>query len=243
MAIAAAFHIEPEFLVDYAVVKRETMSERPEFVLFDVRARTHVRQFGSMDNFTNINDVNEIIENTEEEFQREYRIPKPREDTKMIISSYCFESGQAAVRRLRNVGYTQVFLYGEGIEDWNRNEEEESRRFKITYSDLLINQMDENVLIIDIRDVEEIAAKGAIPGSINIPSEKVNEAFNLSGIDFFNMYKIPKPTKDTKIILSCSSGNRSKCAQKQIRRLKYRQVFDFEGGWDEWNKKQLAARK
>ncbi|KAG5347692.1 CG445 protein, partial [Acromyrmex charruanus] len=83
--------------------------------------------------------------------------------------------------------------------------------------------MDPNVLIIDVRTPKELKDIGAIPGTINIQSDDVVQEFDLPGDVFLHKYKKPKPTKDTKIIFFCRSGNRSKCVQKKIMRLRYQE--------------------
>lgn len=45
-----------------------------------------------------------------------------------------------------------------------------SEEYDVGYSDVLSAQKDRNILIIDVREKEEIGETGKIPGSINIPS-------------------------------------------------------------------------
>lgn len=42
--------------------------------------------------------------------------------------------------------------------------------YDVGYSDILRAQKDRDILIIDVREKEEIGETGKIPGSINIPS-------------------------------------------------------------------------
>lgn len=42
--------------------------------------------------------------------------------------------------------------------------------YDVGYSDIIRAQKDRNILIIDVREKDEIGETGKIPGSINIPS-------------------------------------------------------------------------
>lgn len=49
-----------------------------------------------------------------------------------------------------------------------------SRKLNVTYEELLEAQKDSNVLIIDVREKDEIKETGKLPGSIHIPSRKLS---------------------------------------------------------------------
>ncbi|XP_015376040.1 PREDICTED: heat shock protein 67B2-like isoform X2 [Diuraphis noxia] len=80
----------------------------------------------------------------------------------------------------------------------------------------LINQNE--VLIIDVRTKEELAATGVLPNSSNIPQK----------------YYIPKPDKDQKIVFSCAKGIRSLKACHYVTDLGYKNVFNYTEGWFGW---------
>lgn len=83
----------------------------------------------------------------------------------------------------------------------------------------LVDNLDEeeNVVIIDVRTVEEYK-EGHIAGSINLPLDII------SNIDV---------SKDKKIIVYCRSGRRSNLAAIELIGLGYENVYDM-GGINDW---------
>ncbi|XP_020711617.2 rhodanese domain-containing protein CG4456-like [Athalia rosae] len=112
------------------------------------------------------------------------------------------------------------------------------------YEDLIKAQKDESVLIVDVREDEEIKETGKLPGSIHIPMGQVEDIFkNYSEEAFLRNYQVPKPTKDTKIIFSCRSGKRSAMVQDAILKLGYPKSYNYTGGWLDWESRQEKAQK
>jgi len=95
-----------------------------------------------------------------------------------------------------------------------------------------INQND--VLIIDVRTKEELAATGVLPNSYNIPLDELNTAFESAPEKFLEKYNIPKPDKDRKIVFSCAKGIRSLKACRYIADLGYKNLFNYTEGWFGW---------
>lgn len=75
----------------------------------------------------------------------------------------------------------------------------------------------ENTFIIDVREEDEFN-QGHLINSYNIPLSKIN------GIEYSD-----EINKDSKIIVYCRSGNRSKLAQEKLNELGYRNVYDMGG--------------
>ncbi|XP_015376032.1 PREDICTED: heat shock protein 67B2-like isoform X1 [Diuraphis noxia] len=96
----------------------------------------------------------------------------------------------------------------------------------------LINQNE--VLIIDVRTKEELAATGVLPNSSNIPLDELSTAFELTPEIFLEKYYIPKPDKDQKIVFSCAKGIRSLKACHYVTDLGYKNVFNYTEGWFGW---------
>ncbi|XP_025199065.1 rhodanese domain-containing protein CG4456-like isoform X2 [Melanaphis sacchari] len=96
---------------------------------------------------------------------------------------------------------------------------------EINYEKLkeLMNQND--VLIIDVRTKEELAATGVLPNSYNIPLDELNTAFESAPIKFLEKYNVPKPDKDQKIIFSCAKGIRSLKACRYVADLGYKKFL------------------
>ncbi|XP_017892856.1 rhodanese domain-containing protein CG4456-like isoform X1 [Ceratina calcarata] len=109
----------------------------------------------------------------------------------------------------------------------------------VDYNGILKAQNDSSVLIIDVREKEEIDETGKLPGSIHIPmGEVANTLLSLSENDFKKKFAREKPSKDTKIILSCRSGKRSSMVQEEIQKLGYENAYNYVGGWLDWESNQ-----
>ncbi|XP_043594754.1 thiosulfate sulfurtransferase/rhodanese-like domain-containing protein 3 isoform X1 [Bombus pyrosoma] len=109
----------------------------------------------------------------------------------------------------------------------------------VNYNEILKAQNDSSVLIIDVREKEEIDETGKLPGSIHIPMGDVaNTLLSLSEKDFKERFNKEKPSKNTKIILSCRSGKRSGMVQEEIQKLGYENAYNYVGGWLDWESNQ-----
>lgn len=80
---------------------------------------------------------------------------------------------------------------------------------------------EEDTFIIDVRELNEYE-EGHLINSINIP---------LSIIESIN--DVPEISKDSKIIVYCRSGSRSKSAQTRLINMGYTNVYDM-GGILDW---------
>ncbi|XP_011053061.1 PREDICTED: uncharacterized protein LOC105145304 isoform X2 [Acromyrmex echinatior] len=236
-----------EFTIYYLDLLRELEKEKPDFLLIDVREPKEIQHYGQIPKTINIREddvVNELVNLEAKKFQKKYGIPKPVKHTKMIFSCYSGKRAENAAKKMNEKGYTQVYLYKGSFKEWHDKQNPERQTFIIKYDQLLEDQKKSDVLIVDVREPEELAETGKISESINIKSNDVVKEFKeLSEEDFEEKYGKPKPTKDTKIIFSCRSGNRSERVQKQIQELGYKQVFNFEGGWEEWKRREEKKEK
>lgn len=79
-----------------------------------------------------------------------------------------------------------------------------------------------NRIIIDVRTKDEYAS-GHIPGAICIPNESIS---NIDPVQLSN--------KDQNIIVYCQTGMRASKAAKKLKRLGYKNVFNF-GGINSWH--------
>jgi phage shock protein E len=85
----------------------------------------------------------------------------------------------------------------------------------------LMNSDISNVMLIDVRTPEEYIS-GHIKGSINLPLQILGEEVTARNLD-----------KNTKIIVYCKSGVRSKKAVEILRELNYTDVSSM-GGINKW---------
>ena len=81
---------------------------------------------------------------------------------------------------------------------------------------------DKNRIIVDVRTKDEYAS-GHIPGAICIPNETIS---NIDHVQLSN--------KDQNIIVYCQTGMRASKATKKLKRLGYKNVFNF-GGINSWH--------
>lgn len=80
---------------------------------------------------------------------------------------------------------------------------------------------DENIVILDVRTLEEYDEKH-IPGAVVIPNETITKE-PLKEL----------PDLEQEILVYCRSGNRSRQAAEKLIEAGYTNVYDF-GGINEW---------
>ncbi|CAG9795325.1 unnamed protein product [Diatraea saccharalis] len=98
-----------------------------------------------------------------------------------------------------------------------------------------------NVLIVDVREPDEIKEHGKIPNSINIPLGDVTKVLStMSEEDFRKIYNRSKPSEDSPIIFYCMIGKRSGMAQQNSLNLGYKNVKNYLGSWTEWASKMQS---
>ena len=88
--------------------------------------------------------------------------------------------------------------------------------------DQALTDMARGALLIDVREAEELAEEGYIPGSIHIPLAEVAE-------------KLPEvaPDHNTELIFYCKSGKRSQKATEQAVEMGYQRAYNL-GGIGDW---------
>jgi rhodanese-related sulfurtransferase len=96
-------------------------------------------------------------------------------------------------------------------------------------------EQDNGALIIDTREINELALTGKVKNSIHIPRgliEFQNKETNPNGIEGF--------TKDKKIILYCAAGSRAALAGKALKDIGFTYVYNL-GGFSDWQSKGLPV--
>ena len=96
-------------------------------------------------------------------------------------------------------------------------------------------EQDNGALIIDTREINELALTGKVKNSIHIPRgliEFQNKETNPNGIEGF--------TKDKKIILYCAAGSRVALAGKALKDIGFTDVYNL-GGFSDWQSKGLPV--
>jgi len=87
----------------------------------------------------------------------------------------------------------------------------------------------DSIVLVDIREPEERATTGAIPGAIH--AERGMIEFYA---DPTSPYHRPEFDTERRIILYCASGGRSALATKSLQLLGYRRVAHLDGGLKTW---------
>ncbi len=86
-----------------------------------------------------------------------------------------------------------------------------------------------NLVLIDVREPEELKADGYIEGAINIPMNIVPSSLN----------QIPK---DKQVVVYCRSGRRSAVSANQLSQLGYTNVKSMSGGINAWKGAGLPVK-
>ena len=100
-----------------------------------------------------------------------------------------------------------------------------------------LDMQNNGALIIDTREINELAMTGKIKGAVHIPRgliEFQNKETNPNGVDGF--------TKDKKIILYCAAGARAALAGKALKDLGFNSVYNL-GGFPDWINSGLPVEK
>src|SRR5215218_2898151 len=87
----------------------------------------------------------------------------------------------------------------------------------------------DNVVLIDIRDGDELKQNGKIAGSVH-PSRGMLEFYADPSLS----YHKPEFDKNNRIILHCASGGRSALAASTLRQMGYENIAHLDGGMKAW---------
>ncbi|XVJ67262.1 MAG: rhodanese-like domain-containing protein [Lacibacter sp.] len=95
-----------------------------------------------------------------------------------------------------------------------------------------------NVLLVDIRDAEELKQNGKIASSLHA-SRGMLEFY----ADAATPYHKPEFDKGKRIILHCASGGRSALAAVTLKEMGYEQVAHMDGGLKAWKEAGLPTEQ
>jgi len=93
-----------------------------------------------------------------------------------------------------------------------------------------------NVVLIDIREKEELLQNGKIEGSIHAPRGMIEFYADPS-----LPYHRPEFDKNKKIILHCASGGRSALAASTLKQMGYTNIAHLDGGLKAWKEAGFAV--
>ncbi|XP_047984062.1 putative thiosulfate sulfurtransferase, mitochondrial isoform X2 [Leguminivora glycinivorella] len=99
-----------------------------------------------------------------------------------------------------------------------------------------------SVLIVDVREPDEVKEHGKIPNSINIPLGTVPAVLGeMSDKQFQQTFNRVKPSANTEIIFYCMIGKRSGKAQQEAISAGYKNTRNYQGSWNDWASNQQAG--
>jgi len=94
----------------------------------------------------------------------------------------------------------------------------------------------QNVVLVDIRESEELKQNGKIEGAIHAPRGMLEFYADAS-----LPYHKPEFDKANRLILQCASGGRSALAAKTLREMGYQNVAHLAGGLKAWTEEGLPV--
>ncbi len=86
-----------------------------------------------------------------------------------------------------------------------------------------------NVVVLDLREAEEVAATGSLPGAVHVPRGTLEFQ-----ADPVSPYHNPALRPERRVILHCATGARSALAAATLARMGYHDVAHLDGGIDAW---------
>jgi rhodanese-related sulfurtransferase len=93
-----------------------------------------------------------------------------------------------------------------------------------------------NVILIDIREPDELLKSGKIKGAVNAPRGMLEFYADAS-----LPYHKPEFDKEKRLILYCASSGRSALAVKTLKEMGYTNVAHIDGGFKAWKEAGLPA--
>jgi rhodanese-related sulfurtransferase len=96
----------------------------------------------------------------------------------------------------------------------------------------------QNVILVDIREGEELQQNGKIEGAVHAPRGML-EFYADSTLP----YHKPEFDKGNRLILQCASGGRSALAAKRLKEMGYENVAHLDGGLKAWVEEGLPVSK
>ena len=94
-----------------------------------------------------------------------------------------------------------------------------------------LKNLDESVVIIDLRDVREVKREGKIPGSLHIPRGMLE-----FWVDPDSPYYRTEFDKAQELVLYCNKGWRSALSAQSLQNMGIESVVHLKGGMEQWQK-------
>ncbi|KAI0048431.1 endoplasmic reticulum protein [Auriscalpium vulgare] len=98
-------------------------------------------------------------------------------------------------------------------------------------------QPSEHAYLIDVREPDEVVS-GMIPSAVNVPLSVLSGSLKLSPAKFENRFGFKKPQQGQEVVFYCRSGKRSASAADVAKRNGFTNIFNYEGSWLDWTKRE-----
>jgi rhodanese-related sulfurtransferase len=85
------------------------------------------------------------------------------------------------------------------------------------------------VVVVDLRERDEVVRDGVIPGAVHVPRGLLEFVADPS-----HAYHNAKLDPDARVILHCASGGRSALAARTLKEMGYASVAHLDGGFTAW---------
>ena len=95
---------------------------------------------------------------------------------------------------------------------------------------------EKSLLLIDVRNPDEVEAAGKIPGSKQIPWPQLESALSMTDSEFVSKFGFEKPTTDAKIVTHCIGGGRAGKAQALLAKNGFENAIAYPGSFSDWVK-------
>lgn len=107
----------------------------------------------------------------------------------------------------------------------------------LTVSKALSAQRDGNTILVDIRDIRELAREGKVPGAIHAPRGMLEFWFDPESPYHREVFA----QSDKTYVFFCAAGWRSALATKTMQDMGMDNVAHIEGGFTEWKEQQAPV--
>jgi rhodanese-related sulfurtransferase len=101
----------------------------------------------------------------------------------------------------------------------------------LAVEDAIAAHTDDDVVVVDLRDVRELAHDGKVPGCFHMPRGMLEFWIDPDSPYFKELFHA-----DKRFVFYCSKGWRSALATQTAQRMGLKRVCHIEGGFEAWQK-------
>jgi rhodanese-related sulfurtransferase len=109
---------------------------------------------------------------------------------------------------------------------------------QLTVEELELELAGPNVVVVDLRELDELIATGSIPSAVHVPRGTLEFQADAMSPDHN-----PALRPDRRVILHCATGGRSALGAATLARMGYRDVAHLDGGITAWIESGRPTRR